>query len=158
VSDQDLHPSAVDLDGGHSVEIVKQYLSEIGRYPLLIPQQELDLARRMETGDRAARNLLIASNLRLVVNIAKKKVGRRILFLDLISHGNLGLIRAAEEFDWRMGNKFSTRATWWIKSFIGRALSDESRTIRIPTRAHDLLSKLRWITVDRKISDLLTAF
>jgi RNA polymerase primary sigma factor len=121
---------------------VRMYLKEIGKVPLLTPEQEVDLAQRMEKGDDEAKRRLIEANLRLVVSIAKKYVGRGMLFLDLIQEGNLGLIRAVEKFDWRKGYKFSTYATWWIRQAITRALADQARTIRIPVHMVETINKL----------------
>ena len=111
---------------------VKMYLKEIGQVPLLTPEKEVELAKRVEKEDATAKNELIEANLRLVVSIAKRYVGRGMLFLDLIQEGNLGLIRAVEKFDYRKGYKFSTYATWWIRQAITRAIADQARTIRIP--------------------------
>jgi len=121
---------------------VRMYLKEIGKVALLTPEQEVDLAQRMEKGDEEAKRRLIEANLRLVVSIAKKYVGRGMLFLDLIQEGNLGLIRAVEKFDWRKGYKFSTYATWWIRQAITRALADQARTIRIPVHMVETINKL----------------
>jgi RNA polymerase primary sigma factor len=121
---------------------VRMYLKEIGKVALLTPEQEVDLAKRMEKGDEEAKRRLIEANLRLVVSIAKKYVGRGMLFLDLIQEGNLGLIRAVEKFDWRKGFKFSTYATWWIRQAITRALADQARTIRIPVHMVETINKL----------------
>ena len=121
---------------------VRMYLKEIGKVSLLSPQLEVDLAQRMEKGDEEAKRGLIEANLRLVVSIAKKYVGRGMLFLDLIQEGNLGLIRAVEKFDWRKGFKFSTYATWWIRQAITRALADQARTIRIPVHMVETINKL----------------
>ncbi len=121
---------------------VRMYLKEIGKVALLTPEQEIDLAQRMEKGDEEAKRRLIEANLRLVVSIAKKYVGRGMLFLDLIQEGNLGLIRAVEKFDWRKGFKFSTYATWWIRQAITRALADQARTIRIPVHMVETINKL----------------
>ncbi len=121
---------------------VRMYLKEIGKVALLTPEQEVDLAQRMEKGDEEAKRRLIEANLRLVVSIAKKYVGRGMLFLDLIQEGNLGLIRAVEKFDWRKGFKFSTYATWWIRQAITRALADQARTIRIPVHMVETINKL----------------
>jgi RNA polymerase primary sigma factor len=120
---------------------VRMYLKEIGKVALLTPEQEVDLAQRMEKGDEEAKRRLIEANLRLVVSIAKKYVGRGMLFLDLIQEGNLGLIRAVEKFDWRKGYKFSTYATWWIRQAITRALADQARTIRIPFHMVETINK-----------------
>ncbi|HXF82261.1 MAG TPA: RNA polymerase sigma factor RpoD [bacterium] len=121
---------------------VRMYLKEIGKVALLSPELEIELAQRMEKGDEEAKRRLIEANLRLVVSIAKKYVGRGMLFLDLIQEGNLGLIRAVEKFDWRKGFKFSTYATWWIRQAITRALADQARTIRIPVHMVETINKL----------------
>ena len=121
---------------------VKMYLKEIGRIPLLKPEDEPGIAKRIEEGDEAARDLLISSNLRLVVSIAKKYVGRGMLFLDLIQEGNLGLVKAVEKFDYRKGFKFSTYATWWIRQAITRAIADQARTIRIPVHMVETINKM----------------
>lgn len=121
---------------------VRMYLKEIGRIPLLKPQDEPDIARRIEAGDEDARDLLISSNLRLVVSIAKKYVGRGMQFLDLIQEGNLGLMKAVEKFDYRKGFKFSTYATWWIRQAITRAIADQARTIRIPVHMVETINKM----------------
>ncbi|HEU4798802.1 MAG TPA: sigma-70 family RNA polymerase sigma factor, partial [bacterium] len=120
---------------------VRMYLKEIGKVSLLSPQLEIELAQRMEKGDEEAKRRLIEANLRLVVSIAKKYVGRGMLFLDLIQEGNLGLIRAVEKFDWRKGFKFSTYATWWIRQAITRALADQARTIRIPVHMVETINR-----------------
>ncbi len=121
---------------------VKMYLKEIGRVPLLKPDDELEIAKRIENGDEEAKNILISSNLRLVVSIAKKYVGRGMLFLDLIQEGNMGLVKAVEKFDYRKGFKFSTYATWWIRQAITRAIADQARTIRIPVHMVETINKL----------------
>ncbi len=121
---------------------VKMYLKEIGRIPLLKAEDEPGIAKRIEEGDEAARDLLISSNLRLVVSIAKKYVGRGMLFLDLIQEGNLGLVKAVEKFDYRKGFKFSTYATWWIRQAITRAIADQARTIRIPVHMVETINKM----------------
>ncbi|MEE8808604.1 MAG: RNA polymerase sigma factor RpoD [Lactimicrobium sp.] len=121
---------------------VKMYLKEIGRVPLLKPEDEREIAKRVEEGDEEARNILISSNLRLVVSIAKKYVGRGMLFLDLIQEGNMGLVKAVEKFDYRKGFKFSTYATWWIRQAITRAIADQARTIRIPVHMVETINKL----------------
>ncbi len=121
---------------------VRMYLKEIGKVSLLSPELEVELAKRMEKGEEEAKRRLIEANLRLVVSIAKKYVGRGMLFLDLIQEGNLGLIRAVEKFDWRKGYKFSTYATWWIRQAITRALADQARTIRIPVHMVETINKL----------------
>jgi len=130
-------PAGVAID-----DPVRMYLKEIGKVSLLSPELEVELAQRMEKGDEEAKRRLIEANLRLVVSIAKKYVGRGMLFLDLIQEGNLGLIRAVEKFDWRKGYKFSTYATWWIRQAITRALADQARTIRIPVHMVETINKL----------------
>jgi RNA polymerase primary sigma factor len=125
------------------------YLKEIGRVPLLTPEEEVDLAKRMEDGDEEAKRRLAEANLRLVVSIAKRYVGRGMLFLDLIQEGNLGLIKAVEKFDYRKGYKFSTYATWWIRQAITRAIADQARTIRIPVHMVETINKL--IRVSRQL-------
>lgn len=128
---------------------VRMYLKEIGRIPLLTREQEIDLAQRTEGGSPKAKAKLINSNLRLVVSIAKKYIGRGMTFLDLIQEGNKGLIRAVEKYDWTKGYKFSTYATWWIRQAITRAIADQARTIRIPVHMVETINKL--IRVSRKI-------
>jgi len=121
---------------------VKMYLKEIGQVSLLTPEEEVELAKKIEKGDAEAKKKLIEANLRLVVSIAKRYVGRGMLFLDLIQEGNLGLIRAVEKFDYRKGYKFSTYATWWIRQAITRAIADQARTIRIPVHMVETINKL----------------
>ena len=121
---------------------VKMYLKEIGRVPLLSPEDEPDIARCIQNGDEEAKRTLISANLRLVVSIAKKYVGRGMLFLDLIQEGNMGLIKAVEKFDYTKGFKFSTYATWWIRQAITRAIADQARTIRIPVHMVETINKL----------------
>ena len=121
---------------------VKMYLKDIGKVPLLSAEEEIELAKRMEAGDEAAKKKLAESNLRLVVSIAKRYVGRGMLFLDLIQEGNLGLIKAVDKFDFRKGFKFSTYATWWIRQAITRAIADQARTIRIPVHMVETINKL----------------
>ncbi|MGE5485638.1 MAG: RNA polymerase sigma factor RpoD [Ignavibacteriales bacterium] len=137
-------PEGVAID-----DPVRMYLKEIGRVPLLTAEGEIDLARRMEAGDEEAKRKLIEANLRLVVAIAKKYVGRGMLFLDLIQEGNLGLIKAVEKFDFRKGFKFSTYATWWIRQAITRAIADQARTIRIPVHMVETINKL--IRISRQL-------
>ena len=135
----------VDLENVEGVSIddpVRMYLREIGKIPLLTYEQELDLAKKILDGDESAKKKLIESNLRLVVSIAKKYVGRGMLFLDLIQEGNMGLIKAVEKFDYTKGYKFSTYATWWIKQAITRAIADQARTIRIPVHMVETINKL----------------
>ena len=121
---------------------VRMYLKEIGKVPLLSAEEETELAKRIEEGDEAAKSRLAEANLRLVVSIAKRYVGRGMLFLDLIQEGNLGLIKAVEKFDYRKGYKFSTYATWWIRQAITRAIADQARTIRIPVHMVETINKL----------------
>ena len=128
---------------------VRMYLKEIGKVPLLTAEQEIDLAKRLEEGDENAKQQLAEANLRLVVSIAKRYVGRGMLFLDLIQEGNLGLIKAVEKFDYRKGFKFSTYATWWIRQAITRAIADQARTIRIPVHMVETINKL--IRVSRQL-------
>jgi RNA polymerase primary sigma factor len=121
---------------------VRMYLREIGRIPLLTREEEINLAQRTEAGEKKAKSHLITSNLRLVVSIAKKYIGRGMSFLDLIQEGNKGLIRAVEKYDWKRGYKFSTYATWWIRQAITRAIADQARTIRIPVHMVETINKL----------------
>ena len=130
--DVDLESDAGLLKGIAVDDPVRMYLKEIGKVPLLSAEEEIELAKRMEQGDEAAKQRLCEANLRLVVSIAKRYVGRGMLFLDLIQEGNLGLIKAVDKFDWRKGYKFSTYATWWIRQAITRSIADQARTIRIP--------------------------
>ena len=130
------------LDPGASTDPVRQYLREIGRYRLLTAEEEVDFAKRIEKADKRAKDKLTQANLRLVVSIAKKYVGRGLTLLDLIQEGNQGLIRAVEKYDWRKGFKFSTYATWWIRQAITRAIADQARTIRIPVHMVETINKL----------------
>jgi RNA polymerase primary sigma factor len=137
-------PDGVSID-----DPVRMYLKEIGRIPLLNANDEVDLAQRMEVGDEDAKRRLVEANLRLVVSIAKRYVGRGMLFLDLIQEGNLGLIKAVEKFDYHKGYKFSTYATWWIRQAITRAIADQARTIRIPVHMVETINKL--IRISRQL-------
>ena len=137
-------PEGISID-----DPVRMYLKEIGKVPLLSAEEEIELAKRMEEGDEEARKKLVEANLRLVVSIAKRYVGRGMLFLDLIQEGNLGLIKAVEKFDYRKGYKFSTYATWWIRQAITRAIADQARTIRIPVHMVETINKL--IRVSRQL-------
>ena len=128
---------------------VRMYLKEIGKVPLLSADEEIELAKRMEEGDENAKKRLCEANLRLVVSIAKRYVGRGMLFLDLIQEGNLGLIKAVDKFDWRKGYKFSTYATWWIRQAITRSIADQARTIRIPVHMVETINKL--IRISRQL-------
>ncbi len=130
-------PDGVSLD-----DPVRMYLKEIGKVPLLSPEEEIELAKRMELGDENARKRLAEANLRLVVSIAKRYVGRGMQFLDLIQEGNLGLIKAVEKYDYSKGFKFSTYATWWIRQAITRAIADQARTIRIPVHMVETINRL----------------
>lgn len=137
------------LEGIALDDPVRMYLKEIGRVPLLTPEEEVDLAKRIEQGDEEAKRRLTEANLRLVVSIAKRYVGRGMLFLDLIQEGNLGLIKAVEKFDYAKGFKFSTYATWWIRQAITRAIADQARTIRIPVHMVETINKL--VRVQRQL-------
>ncbi len=140
----------LSVPGGVSVnDPVRMYLKEIGKIPLLTPEEEVELARAIEENSDEARRRLAEANLRLVVSIAKKYVGRGMLFLDLIQEGNLGLIKAVEKFDYRKGYKFSTYATWWIRQAITRAIADQARTIRIPVHMVETINKL--IRISRQL-------
>jgi RNA polymerase primary sigma factor len=130
------------LEGIESTDPVRQYLREIGRVPLLNAEDEIEYAKRYEKADKRAKDKLTESNLRLVVSIAKKYIGRGLSLLDLIQEGNQGLIRAVEKYDWRKGYKFSTYATWWIRQAITRAIADQARTIRIPVHMVETINKL----------------
>jgi RNA polymerase primary sigma factor len=131
----------VSIKHGESLDPIKKYLKEIGKTSLLTFDEEIDLAKNYEKGNAAAKEKLIKANLRLVVSIAKKYLGRRLSFLDLIQEGNKGLIRGVEKYDWRRGYKFSTYATWWIRQAITRAIADQSRTIRIPVHMVDQINR-----------------
>ena len=142
---EDIDVNDIDVDNLEGVSIddpVRMYLREIGKIPLLTYDQELDLAKKILNGDEAAKQKLAESNLRLVVSIAKKYVGRGMLFLDLIQEGNMGLIKAVEKFDYTKGYKFSTYATWWIRQAITRAIADQARTIRIPVHMVETINRL----------------
>ena len=137
------------LNVGSTSDPVRMYLKEIGRIPLLTFEQEVDLAKRYEKGDMKAKTKLTESNLRLVVSIAKKYIGRGMSLLDLIQEGNQGLIRAVEKYDWRRGFKFSTYATWWIRQAITRAIADQARTIRIPVHMIETIN--RFLRISRRL-------
>ena len=141
------------LEGSESTDPVRQYLREIGKYPLLDAEEEVELAKQFEKGSKRAKDKLTESNLRLVVSIAKKYIGRGLSLLDLIQEGNQGLIRAVEKYDWRRGFKFSTYATWWIRQAITRAIADQARTIRIPVHMVETINKL-YRTSQRLMQDL----
>lgn len=150
--EEDVDVENIDLsvpDGVSIEDPVRMYLKEIGKVPLLSAEREIELAQRMEDGDEDAKKELAEANLRLVVSIAKRYVGRGMLFLDLIQEGNLGLIKAVEKFDYHKGYKFSTYATWWIRQAITRAIADQARTIRIPVHMVETINKL--IRVSRQL-------
>lgn len=149
-TEEELENIEMAVPDGVSIEDpVRMYLKEIGKVPLLTAEEEKDLAMKMEAGDMEAKKCLAEANLRLVVSIAKRYVGRGMLFLDLIQEGNLGLIKAVEKFDYRKGYKFSTYATWWIRQAITRAIADQARTIRIPVHMVETINKL--IRVQRQL-------
>ncbi|MBQ1914050.1 MAG: RNA polymerase sigma factor RpoD [Selenomonadaceae bacterium] len=151
-SEDEIEEIELDLSVPEGISIddpVRMYLKEIGRVPLLTAEEEVALAKRMEQGDEEAQKRLAEANLRLVVSIAKRYVGRGMLFLDLIQEGNLGLIKAVEKFDYNKGYKFSTYATWWIRQAITRAIADQARTIRIPVHMVETINKL--IRVSRQL-------
>ena len=150
--EEEVELDKIDLSVPEGVSIedpVRMYLKEIGKVPLLSAEEEIELAKRMEQGDENAKKRLAEANLRLVVSIAKRYVGRGMLFLDLIQEGNLGLIKAVEKFDYRKGYKFSAYATWWIRQAITRAIADQARTIRIPVHMVETINKL--IRVSRQL-------
>ena len=150
--EEDIEMDKLDLSLPKGISIddpVRMYLKEIGKIPLLKPHEEVELAKRMMEGDEIAKQRLVEANLRLVVSIAKRYVGRGMLFLDLIQEGNLGLIKAVEKFDYERGFKFSTYATWWIRQAITRAIADQARTIRIPVHMVETINKL--IRVSRQL-------
>ena len=143
--EEEIDPEKIDLSVPEGVGVedpVRMYLKEIGKIPLLSTDEEIELAKKMELGDQEARKRLAEANLRLVVSIAKRYVGRGMQFLDLIQEGNLGLIKAVEKFDYRKGYKFSTYATWWIRQAITRAIADQARTIRIPVHMVETINRL----------------
>ena len=149
---EEIELDKIDLSVPDGVSIddpVRMYLKEIGKVPLLTAEEEIELAKKMEQGDQEAKKRLAEANLRLVFSIAKRYVGRGMLFLDLIQEGNLGLIKAVEKFDYRKGYKFSTYATWWIRQAITRAIADQARTIRIPVHMVETINKL--IRVSRQL-------
>lgn len=151
-SDSETEPEEIDLSVPEGIAIddpVRMYLKEIGKVPLLSSEQEITYAKEIEEGSQKAKKKLAEANLRLVVSIAKRYVGRGMLFLDLIQEGNLGLIKAVEKFDYRKGYKFSTYATWWIRQAITRAIADQARTIRIPVHMVETINKL--IRVQRQL-------
>ncbi|RFM22300.1 RNA polymerase sigma factor RpoD [Clostridium botulinum] len=152
MNDIDVKEEDIDLSVPEGIAIddpVRMYLKEIGKVALLTSEEEIELAQRIEAGDMVAKKKLAEANLRLVVSIAKRYVGRGMLFLDLIQEGNLGLIKAVEKFDYRKGYKFSTYATWWIRQAITRAIADQARTIRIPVHMVETINKL--IRVSRQL-------
>ncbi|MBI3967649.1 MAG: sigma-70 family RNA polymerase sigma factor, partial [Chloroflexi bacterium] len=142
-----------DVDDEFVGDPIRLYLAEIRRAPLLSAREEVELAQRVEKGDGRACQKLVRANLRLVVSIAKKYVGRGLTLLDLIQEGNMGLMRAVNRYDWRKGFRFSTYATWWIRQAITRAIADKARTIRLPVHVHDALTK--YMQLSRKLSQHL---
>ena len=161
--EEEVHKSAEEVEKeleqlitakhGESLDPIKKYLKEIGKTPLLKFEEEIILAKSYEKGSEKAKEKLIKANLRLVVSIAKKYLGRRLSFLDLIQEGNKGLIRGVEKYNWRRGFKFSTYATWWIRQAITRAIADQSRTIRIPVHMVDQIN--RFYKTQRKLTQKL---
>ncbi|MCL4459622.1 MAG: sigma-70 family RNA polymerase sigma factor [Chloroflexi bacterium] len=139
--DRSREPSPPDREEGAGPDPIRMYLREIGRIPLLSPEEEITLAQRIEKGDISACERLVRTNLRLVVSIAKKYTGRGLGLSDLIQEGNIGLIRAAQKFNWRKGYKFSTYATWWIRQAITRAIADQARTIRLPVHIGETINR-----------------
>ncbi|MBP3925856.1 MAG: RNA polymerase sigma factor RpoD, partial [Clostridium sp.] len=143
--EEEIDMENIDLNVPEGINIedpVRMYLKEIGKVPLLTPEEEVEMAKRMELGDESAKKRLAEANLRLVVSIAKRYVGRGMQFLDLIQEGNLGLIKAVEKYDYSKGFKFSTYATWWIRQAITRAIADQARTIRIPVHMVETINRL----------------
>ena len=149
VTEEEIHETEAMADNYSTDDPVRMYLKEIGKVPLLTPEEEVALAIRMSEGDEEAKRRMAEANLRLVVSIAKRYVGRGMLFLDLIQEGNLGLIKAVEKFDYTKGYKFSTYATWWIRQAITRAIADQARTIRIPVHMVETINKV--IRVSRQL-------
>ena len=149
VTEEEMNETEAMADTFSTDDPVRMYLKEIGKVPLLTPEEEQDLAKRMAEGDEEAKRRMVEANLRLVVSIAKRYVGRGMLFLDLIQEGNLGLIKAVEKFDYTKGYKFSTYATWWIRQAITRAIADQARTIRIPVHMVETINKV--IRVSRQL-------
>ena len=149
VTQEEINDTDALADSFSTDDPVRMYLKEIGKVPLLSPEEELELATRMSQGDEEARHRMTEANLRLVVSIAKRYVGRGMLFLDLIQEGNLGLIKAVEKFDYTKGYKFSTYATWWVRQAITRAIADQARTIRIPVHMVETINKT--IRVSRQL-------
>ena len=149
ITEEDIASTEAMVDTFSTDDPVRMYLKEIGKIPLLTPEEETELAKRMAEGDEEAKRRMAEANLRLVVSIAKRYVGRGLLFLDLIQEGNLGLIKAVEKFDYTKGYKFSTYATWWIRQAITRAIADQARTIRIPVHMVETINKV--IRVSRQL-------
>ena len=146
VTEEEMNETEAMADTFSTDDPVRMYLKEIGKVPLLTPEEEQDLAKRMAEGDEEAKRRMAEANLRLVVSIAKRYVGRGMLFLDLIQEGNLGLIKAVEKFDHTKGFKFSTYATWWIRQAITRAIADQARTIRIPVHMVETINKVKKVS------------
>jgi RNA polymerase primary sigma factor len=143
----------VEVAAGPTADTVGLYLREISRVPLLTAAEEISLAKALERGDERARRRLIEANLRLVVSIARRYSGRGLTFLDLIQEGNVGLMKAVERYDWRLGNRFSTYATWWIRQAVTRALADQGRTIRVPAQVVDTINRMA--RVERQLTQKL---
>jgi len=150
---QEIDVSKIKLDKTLSSDPIRMYLREIGKHDLLTAAQEIDLAKRAEKGEKLAAEMLARANLRLVVSIAKRYMGRNLQFLDLIQEGNIGLMRAVEKFDWKRGFKFSTYATWWIRQAITRAIADQAKTIRIPVHMVETINKYK--KVERQLEQKL---
>jgi RNA polymerase primary sigma factor len=148
------HDLAHEATPGPTEDTVGLYLREIARVPLLTAAEEVSLAKALERGDERARRRLIESNLRLVVSIARRYSGRGLSFLDLIQEGNLGLMKAVERYDWRLGHRFSTYATWWIRQSVTRALADQGRTIRVPAQVVDTINRMA--RIERQLAQKLS--
>lgn len=154
VDEDELESDFLELDAVGSIsDPIDLYLKEISNFPILTANQEVEIAQKIAMGDQEARKKMILSNLRLVVSIAKRYMGRNMALLDLIEEGNMGLIRAVDKFDYTMGTKFSTYASWWIKQSINRAIADQGRTIRLPVHITDLIS--RWLRTSRHLAQEL---
>ena len=146
IEDSDFPQDIPVEDESATSDAVRQYLLDIGKYPLLTQEEEIELAKRIEEGDQEARNIIVERNLRLVVSIARKYIGKGLAFLDLVQEGNLGLLKAVSKYDYNKGYKFSTYATWWIRQGITRAIADQARTIRIPVHMVETIHKISNIT------------
>ena len=151
--DEDDHEVKLEASPGPTEDTVGMYLREISQVPLLTAAEEVSLAKALEHGDERARKRLIESNLRLVVSVARRYSGRGLSFLDLIQEGNLGLMNAVERYDWRLGHRFSTYATWWIRQSVTRALADQGRTIRVPAQVVDTINRMS--RIERQLTQKL---